>query len=380
MVKDTYYYDVLEVQPDVQDKDLKKAYRKKAMQFHPDKNKDPGAEEKFKEISIAYQMLSDPDTREVYDRHGRESAQDMNDAGEHDAADFFAATFGGARFNDLIGQLSMLKDLSEVSTRDAAGSPPTYSRKASLEHHDGEPTRPASPASPLSFKGRLKMSPEEKKRFEIEEARRRKERQERVDILSKKLIERIRPFVEAVNPGIATDPETIAFTEAIKQEAEHLKLESFGIELLHTIGNIYMAKATVALKSKEMLGIPGFFARVKDKGSALKDAWSVLNSAVGVQMIMDDMAKKHDAGEAVPEVDLHAIQADLSGRILLASWRSTRYEVSQVLREVCDKVLTDPDVSEGIHIKRAKAIMLTGALFKAVEPDESDEERRELEQ
>lgn len=50
-------------------------------------------------------------------------------------------------------------------------------------------------------------------------------------MLTKKLIERIRPFVDAKNAGIDTDPETIAYSKRIKQEAEDLKLESFGVEV-----------------------------------------------------------------------------------------------------------------------------------------------------
>jgi molecular chaperone DnaJ len=65
------YYEVLSVSRDASDSELKTAYRKLAMQYHPDRNPDnPEAEEKFKECSEAYQVLSDADKRAAYDRYG----------------------------------------------------------------------------------------------------------------------------------------------------------------------------------------------------------------------------------------------------------------------------------------------------------------------
>lgn len=65
------YYEVLSVSRDASDQELKTAYRKLAMQYHPDRNPDdPSAEEKFKECSEAYQVLSDADKRAAYDRYG----------------------------------------------------------------------------------------------------------------------------------------------------------------------------------------------------------------------------------------------------------------------------------------------------------------------
>ena len=66
------YYSVLGVQKDATDEQLKKAYRKMALKFHPDKNQSPGAEEKFKQIGEAYDVLSDPKKRKIYDQYGEE--------------------------------------------------------------------------------------------------------------------------------------------------------------------------------------------------------------------------------------------------------------------------------------------------------------------
>ncbi len=66
------YYDVLGVQKGAGKDDIKAAYRKLALQYHPDRNKDPGASEKFKEISEAYAVLSDDEKRQEFDQFGRQ--------------------------------------------------------------------------------------------------------------------------------------------------------------------------------------------------------------------------------------------------------------------------------------------------------------------
>ena len=73
MVAETKLYDALSIQPSATQDEIKKAYRKAALKWHPDKNKDnPNASEKFKEVSQAYEVLSDPEKRKVYDQYGLE--------------------------------------------------------------------------------------------------------------------------------------------------------------------------------------------------------------------------------------------------------------------------------------------------------------------
>jgi len=184
--------------------------------------------------------------------------------------------------------------------------------------------------------------------------------------------------VEAKNPGDKDDPETIAFEHRMKREAEDLKLESFGVELLHAIGTVYMMKASSFMKSRKFLGLPGFWSRLKEKGSLAKDAWGVIGSALGVQQMIQEMEKLQAKGE-LGEDEMRALEMDVTGRIMLASWRGTRFEVVQVLREVCEHVLKDREASDVVLFNRAKGLLIIGAIFKSTEPDESDEERRELE-
>lgn len=90
-------YEVLSVSRRASKADIKKAYRKLSMEYHPDKNKAPDAEERFKEIARAYKVLSDEEQREIYDRHGFQGLEEgrggMQEA--HDPLDLFSELFGG---------------------------------------------------------------------------------------------------------------------------------------------------------------------------------------------------------------------------------------------------------------------------------------------
>jgi molecular chaperone DnaJ len=99
------YYDVLGVPRSAGADELKKAFRRLAMQFHPDRNQEPGAETKFKAVSEAYEVLSDPEKRAMYDRFGHAAMQGGADGfargfegfGFGGLGDIFDAFFGGAQ-------------------------------------------------------------------------------------------------------------------------------------------------------------------------------------------------------------------------------------------------------------------------------------------
>ncbi|KAI7849222.1 hypothetical protein BDC45DRAFT_540265 [Circinella umbellata] len=96
MVRESKYYDILGVSPEATEGELKKAYRKLALKYHPDKN--PEAGDKFKEISHAYEILSDSEKRQMYDQFGEEGLNGQGGMGGMDAEDLFSQLFGGGLF------------------------------------------------------------------------------------------------------------------------------------------------------------------------------------------------------------------------------------------------------------------------------------------
>lgn len=95
MVRDTKLYDVLGVTPASTQAEIKKAYRKCALRCHPDKNPGPEAEEKFKEISMAFEVLSDEKKKKLYDQGGLDALKEGGGGGGHNPMDIFDMFFGG---------------------------------------------------------------------------------------------------------------------------------------------------------------------------------------------------------------------------------------------------------------------------------------------
>ncbi|MFH4982050.1 hypothetical protein AB6A40_008759 [Gnathostoma spinigerum] len=97
------YYKVLGIAKGANEDEIRKAYRKMALKYHPDKNKEPGAEAKFKEVAEAYDVLSDPKKKEVYDKFGEDGLKSGGAAGapggfkyefQGDPMQMFAQFFG----------------------------------------------------------------------------------------------------------------------------------------------------------------------------------------------------------------------------------------------------------------------------------------------
>jgi molecular chaperone DnaJ len=127
----TDYYELLQVERTATDSEIKTAYRKLAMQFHPDRNpNNPEAEEKFKECSEAYQVLSDADKRAAYDRYGHAA---FNGAGATAGNPFQGQGDLNDIFGDLFGEMFNMGGSQRRATRQQRGRDLKYDMKLEFE-------------------------------------------------------------------------------------------------------------------------------------------------------------------------------------------------------------------------------------------------------
>ncbi|KUI55740.1 hypothetical protein VP1G_10771 [Cytospora mali] len=375
MVVDTAYYDALGVKPTATDLEIKKAYRKMAMVHHPDKNPDdPSAHEKFQAIGEAYQVLSDGDLRKAYDKFGKDHAKPQE--GFADPAEFFTSIFGGDAFIDWIGEIGLMKDLTTtmditgMAEEEEAAAAAAAAATAGTEDPEfpgtAEATTESQGDSTLHRKESEKdkkkkagLTKEQREKLAEYERERARVRQERVDTLAKKLLDRISVWTETdKGPDV-----TKAFQEKMRLEVENLKMESFGLDILHAIGQTYLSKGSNLLKSQKLFGIGGFFGRMKDKGTIVKETWNTISSAIDAQQTMEEMARMEEkGGEDWSDEKKMEYERRVTGKILNAAWRGSKFEIQSVLREVCDTVLNDKKIPLAKRLERAQAMVIIGEI------------------
>ncbi|MGQ0503502.1 MAG: molecular chaperone DnaJ [Panacagrimonas sp.] len=160
------YYEVLGVERNASEDDLKRAYRRLAMKLHPDRNPgDASAEEKFKEASEAYEVLTDGDRRAVYDRHGHEGLSRSGGGGSAGFSDIFgdvfADIFGGNRGGPRRG--SDLRYSMELSLEQAAAGTtesiriPTQETCGSCAGHGTANSKPAPKCPTCGGAGQVRV-------------------------------------------------------------------------------------------------------------------------------------------------------------------------------------------------------------------------------
>ncbi|TPX15240.1 uncharacterized protein E0L32_004517 [Thyridium curvatum] len=212
------------------------------------------------------------------------------------------------------------------------------------------------------LKGKDKAKDKEKERKKREqllayEKERALVRQKRVDTLVSKLLDRVSVWTETDKGADVTR----AFQEKTRLEVEDLKMESFGLDILHAIGQTYVSKATALLRSQKMFGMGGFFSRIRDKGTLVKETWNTISSAIDAQQTMEEMARMEEkGGEDWTDERRTEYERRVTGKILTAAWRGSKFEIQSVLREVCDAVLNDKKVPLAKRLERAEALVLIG--------------------
>ncbi|KAF8530090.1 DnaJ-domain-containing protein [Hysterangium stoloniferum] len=361
---ETEYYEILGIKIDATTEEVKKAYRRLAIKHHPDKNiDDPNAGEMFKQISMAYQTLSDPVLRKKYNEFG--SRESQPEGGFADPEEFFSQLFGGERFIPIIGHLSLGHDM-----------------KSAMQEDKDEDAASGS-NGPKRVKSSKDMTPEEKaqrdEKRRKEAAERAAVREERVGKLVEELERKLSIFTESAT-GVDDKEITLSWRTICELEAEYLKDESYGVELLHSIGFVYTSKARHLLASKQtFMGVGGWLHNVQGKYHVFSETVSTIRAAVDLKQTFDQITAAEKSGTLSPE-EKRKLEEAAAEKGLQALLMGAKLEVESVLREVCDRVLSPPMVQstrkvvarEKLHL-RAIALQIMGEAYLAVKKEGTDE-------
>lgn len=398
MVKDRAYYDILGVEVTATDIELKKAYRKQAIQLHPDKNTDdPNASAKFQELGEAYSVLQNKDSRALYDEVGVEGIK-ANGMGtqpaDFDVNDFFKLIFGGEGFSNWIGELSILNEITktaEVMDEDNSsdlphGSSPYYPNRHGLSQlkaiGNGDKTVIASEKSNHS-KSRSAIRKEKQEKLAALQEESKRAHEERVADLSNVLITKIQLVESAKTPELLEQ-----YNKMLRSELEELKLESFGIQLIHLIGKTYVTQANATILALRTYGVSKIVTSTKRKSNRVKSGLLIIKTAIDAQasaqvLMSNPTYGEVDGIEITEEERTRQAQAErlITGKFLATAWASTMFEVCGILNKVTQRVLNDKSLPRKERISRSRALLLIGKeMLSTKRTEEEAEEARIFEE
>ncbi|KAG8822541.1 hypothetical protein FRC19_005733 [Serendipita sp. 401] len=358
---ETGYYDVLGVPINATADDIKKAYRRLAIKLHPDKNRDdPNADEKFKEIAIAYQTLSDPALRRKYNEFGpKESAPE---GGFVDPEEIFGTIFGGEKFVSIFGHISLARDMKTALQEEDEDESANNSSNAV-----------ANGTTQPGVKPKKVLTPEERaKKLQKEQAilaEKAAAREERVAELVSTLTNKLSIFSESAQSP--TDTRVLHSWRTIcALEADELKTESFGVELLQAVGFVYVSKARHFLASSQSIwGVGGWLQGVQNRYHVISETVSTVRAALEVKQVFEQLAEAEKTG-VTPE-QKKKLEEQAAEKGMQALFKGAKLEIESVLRETCDRVLNpvDPPIPQSKAVLRATALEVLGEAFMNVKKD-----------
>lgn len=214
-----------------------------------------------------------------------------------------------------------------------------------------------------------------------------------VKTLKEALIEKLSVLTESAN-----DEACIAsFKSKMQIEADDLKMESFGVQLLHTIGKVYTSKAKIYMHSHDYWHIGGWSGMFKEKFNFVKDTVEMISVGLDARAMQSEMelAKERfekqnkkdpeqEDAELVDEIappteeELREMETLMMGKALSAAWYGSRYEIISKLKQVCDAVLYDDTISKEKQYNRAQALYYVGKVFKTTERTQKEQEEAQI--
>ena len=338
-VVDRYYYDVLEVAPDVDASTIKRRYYLLARKYHPDKHPgDAEAAEKFKAVAEAYQVLSDSDLRQKYNREGREGmAQEMADGQPQlDPQVLFAFLFGSDKFTPYTGPLA-------TATSASIGDSPKIS---------------------------------------VSEARALQKR--RVTRLALHLVKKLDPWVANPSNRESLEAEWVA-------EANDLASASYGYQMLRSIGELYQLTALMyqgSLENGQALPSLSKWAKAKkanmDSKRGKRDN-KIETLKAGIDMMKLQTTLEAKMKEAKTDEEKAAIAKEMedgaAAIMLRALWTTTVVDISATIYETVQMVLFDQSVDKATRAGRASALKKLGDVWLSIhEPVGQGDEAKDAKQ